>query len=170
MKIPILRCYWHIQQINQNLSCIVHWILSTCCAEIDKPGQPLPFLRAGVSGQRNCFWPTTIPLFILPTADPLRCKSLRVNAPDAAKQKQFADHNGLCWARAVKLLWILCGAPLTFNRAIGNIQGNIDRYDDVWHYCFLFYSKPSSAYTRLYTRPTNLSSEPMLTGCLLDNC
>ena len=30
--------------------------------------------------------------------------------------------------RAVKLPWIFLGAPLIFNGAPGNIQGNLDRY------------------------------------------
>ena len=34
---------------------------------------------------------------------------------------------------AVKLPWIFPGAPLNFNGAPGNIQGNLDRYAHGWH-------------------------------------
>ena len=52
------------------------------------------------------------------------CLSLNVPVK-TAKQHEMKYHEIY---RAVKLPWIFPGAPLTFNGAPGNIQGNLDRY------------------------------------------
>ena len=54
----------------------------------------------------------------------------------------FAKHKHL----PVKLPWIFPGAPLIFNGASRNIQGNLDRYANTK---LIFFQSINSAYKRL---------------------